>query len=71
MDKDKLELLNRLDISINKSSEILSMEDYTITINGGGVQISEEDIIHKNVVRALKHAIGNELETLKTEFKKL
>jgi len=72
MDKDKLEHLNRLDKSINKGSELLSMEDYTISIVGDNkVFINEEDVIHKNIIRALKQAIDKELYKLKTEFKNL
>ena len=72
MDKDKLEHLNRLDKSINKGSELLSMEDYTISIVGDNkVFINEEDVIHKNIIRALKQAIDKELHKLKTEFKNL
>ena len=72
MDKDKLEHLNRLDKSINKGSELLSMEDYTISIViNDKVSINEEDVIHKNVIRALKQAVDKELYKLKTEFKNL
>lgn len=72
MDKDKLEHLNRLDKSINKGSELLSVEDYTISIVvNDKVSINEEDIIHKNVIRALKQAVDKELHKLKTEFKNL
>ena len=72
MDKDKLEHLNRLDKSINKGSELLSMEDYTISIIGDNkVSINEEDVIYKNIIRALKQAIDKELYKLKIEFKNL
>lgn len=72
MDKDKLEHLNRLDKSIHKGSEVLSVEDYAISIVvNHKVSISKEDVIHKNVIRALKQAVDKELHKLKTEFKNL